>query len=134
MAATPSSLSSHADYFLHLADNALILGQRNAEWLGHGPVLEEDIAMANISLDLIGQARLLYQHIAPTLATACAALPPEGANFSRGGPSKNCLSSVTEDTLAYFRDAPEFRNYTLLELPHGLAEGERDYAFTITRN
>ena len=45
------------DYTLHLADNALILGQRNAEWTGHGPILEEDIAMANITLDLIGQAR-----------------------------------------------------------------------------
>ena len=52
------------DYLLHLADNALILGQRNAEWCGHGPVLEEDIAMANIGLDHIGQARLLYQHVA----------------------------------------------------------------------
>jgi 1,2-phenylacetyl-CoA epoxidase catalytic subunit len=47
---------------LRLADNALILGQRNAEWCGHGPALEEDIALANISLDLIGQARLLYSH------------------------------------------------------------------------
>ncbi len=47
-------------YVLRLADNALILGQRNAEWCGHGPVLEEDIALANISLDLIGQSRLLY--------------------------------------------------------------------------
>ncbi len=49
-------------YVLRLADNALILGQRNAEWCGHGPALEEDIALANISLDLIGQARLLYTH------------------------------------------------------------------------
>ncbi len=108
------------DYLLHLADNALVLGQRNAEWCGHGPVLEEDIALANISVDLIGQARLLYQHIAtvtPTLATSCAALPP-----------------VTEDTLAYFRDAPEFRNFTLLELPHSVEGGERDYAVTIVRN
>ena len=55
-----SLASQHMGYLLHLADNALILGQRNAEWCGHGPVLEEDIAMANISLDLIGQARFLY--------------------------------------------------------------------------
>ncbi|MGO4610491.1 Phenylacetic acid catabolic protein, partial [Variovorax sp. 2RAF20] len=47
-------------YVLRLADNALILGQRNSEWCSHGPALEEDIALANISLDLIGQARLLY--------------------------------------------------------------------------
>jgi ring-1,2-phenylacetyl-CoA epoxidase subunit PaaC len=83
------------DYLLHLADNALVLGQRNAEWCGHGPVLEEDIAMANISLDLIGQARLLYQR---------------GRQLMGG-------DGATEDKLAYFRDAPEFRNYTLLELP-----------------
>mgnify|MGYP003863076245 CR=1 FL=1 len=43
------------DYLLHLADNALVLGQRNAEWSGHGPILEEDIAMSNNSLDLIGK-------------------------------------------------------------------------------
>ncbi len=106
----------HLDYVLHLADNALVLGQRNAEWCGHGPVLEEDIALANISLDLVGQARLLYQH--------AATLQGHGA---------------TEDSLAYFRDAHEFRNFVLLELPHHgpLAPGgraERDYAVTITRN
>ncbi|MEM5332250.1 Phenylacetic acid catabolic protein, partial [Paraburkholderia sp. JHI2823] len=47
----------HLAYVLRLADTALILGQRNTEWCGHGPVLEEDIALANMSLDLIGQAR-----------------------------------------------------------------------------
>ena len=60
--ATP--VQAPQDYLLHLADNTLVLGQRNAEWCGHGPILEEDIAMANISLDLIGQARLLYQLVA----------------------------------------------------------------------
>jgi ring-1,2-phenylacetyl-CoA epoxidase subunit PaaC len=109
-------VTAPVEYLLHLADNALVLGQRNAEWCGHGPVLEEDIAMANISLDLIGQARLLYQHTA-TLTGA----------------------GTTEDSLAYFRDAGEFRNYTLLELPHhgplaGTAAAERDYATTIARN
>ena len=54
-------MSAAIDYLLHLADNALVLGQRNAEWCGHGPILEEDIALSNVSLDLIGQARLLYQ-------------------------------------------------------------------------
>ena len=101
---------------LHLADNALVLGQRNAEWCAHGPVLEEDIAMANISLDLIGQARLLYQH--------AATVQGDGA---------------TEDSLAYFRDSKDFRNFTLLELPHngpitGTANADRDYATTIVRN
>lgn len=108
------------DYLLHLADNALVLGQRNAEWCGHGPVLEEDIAMANISLDLIGQARFLYQYVAE--------LRSDGA---------------TEDSLAYFRNPEDFRNYTILELPHfpgmagplaGTASAERDYATTIVRN
>jgi ring-1,2-phenylacetyl-CoA epoxidase subunit PaaC len=103
--------SAHINYLLHLADNALVLGQRNAEWCGHGPVLEEDIALANISVDLIGQARLLYQH---------------AAQLKAGG--------ATEDTLAYFRDAPEFRNFTLLELPHSVDGGERDYAVTMVRN
>ena len=54
-------MNAPTEYLLHLADNALILGQRNAEWCGHGPILEEDIALSNNSLDLIGQARLLYQ-------------------------------------------------------------------------
>ena len=105
-----------ANYILHLADNALILGQRNAEWCGHGPVLEEDIAMANIGLDCVGQARMLYQHAAQLI----------------GG-------DATEDQLAYFRSAGEFRNYTFLELPHQTAyapsvRAERDYSVTITRN
>jgi ring-1,2-phenylacetyl-CoA epoxidase subunit PaaC len=47
------------DYVLRIADNTLILGQRLSEWCGHGPVLEEDIALTNIALDLIGQARML---------------------------------------------------------------------------
>jgi ring-1,2-phenylacetyl-CoA epoxidase subunit PaaC len=109
-------MTASIDYVLHLADNALVLGQRNAEWCGHAPILEEDIAQTNISLDLIGQSRLLYQHAAATM--------DDGA---------------TEDTLAYFRNPEDFRNYTLLELPHrgplaGTAASDRDYAVTIARN
>lgn len=109
-------MSALNDYLLHLADNAVVLGQRNAEWCGHGPVLEEDLALANVSLDHIGQARLLYQHAAAVIG---------------GGAS--------EDKLAYFREPHEFRNYTLLELPHrgplvGYAAADRDYATTIVRN
>jgi ring-1,2-phenylacetyl-CoA epoxidase subunit PaaC len=109
-------MNAPVDYLLQLADNALILGQRNAEWCGHAPILEEDIALSNNSLDLIGQARMLYQH--------AAALQGGGA---------------TEDTLAYFRDVPDFKNYTLCELPHlplmsATAQGERDFAVTIVRN
>ena len=104
------------DYLLHLADNALVLGQRNAEWCGHGPVLEEDIAMSNVSLDLIGQARLLYQQAAALTGNGCS-----------------------EDRLAYFRETHEFRNYTLVELPHhgplsSYAKASLDYATTIVRN
>jgi ring-1,2-phenylacetyl-CoA epoxidase subunit PaaC len=128
------SVGAPVDYLLHLADNALVLGQRNAEWCGHGPILEEDMALANNSLDLIGQARLLYQHAAEqingdaTLAQRFAHL--QGARQD---------GRVTEDTLAYFRDTAEFRNHTLMELPHhgplvGYAVAERDYATTITRN
>ena len=110
-------MADYQDYLLHLADNALILGQRNAEWCGHGPNLEEDLAMGNNSLDLIGQARMLYQYIALT--------------------RKDGKSS--EDLLAYFRDVPDFKNYTLLELPHRTSSlptssGDRDYSVTIARN
>ena len=109
-------MNAATDYLLHLADNALVLGQRNAEWCGHGPILEEDIALSNVSLDLIGQARLLYQAVAAQKSGDC-----------------------TEDRLAYFRDAGEFRNYTLLELPHhgplsGYAQSNLDYGTTIVRN
>ena len=56
--------NSLINFNLHLADNALILAQRNSEWCGHGPILEQDIAITNISLDLIGQSRNFYQYAA----------------------------------------------------------------------
>lgn len=92
------------NYTLHLADNALILGHRNSEWCGHGPVLEQDIAISNISLDLIGQARNFYQY--------AAILKGDG---------------YTEDRFAYFRDNNEFKNILLTELSKG------DWALTILR-
>ncbi len=55
-------MSELIDYTLHLADTTLILSQRNAEWCGHGPILEQDIAITNISLDLLGQSRNFYQY------------------------------------------------------------------------
>ena len=114
--ANASSKTLPIDYLLHLADNALVLGQRNAEWSGHGPILEEDIALSNNSLDLVGQARLLYQEAAAQIG-----------------------NGATEDTLAFFRDVPDFKNYTLLELPHhaplaGTSASERDFATTLVRN
>ena len=89
---------------LHLADNNLILGQRLAEWCGHGPVLEEDIALSNMALDYIGQATLLFKHVAETSGDA-----------------------KTEDDWAFLRDAWDYKNFLALELPNG------DYAFTIAR-
>jgi ring-1,2-phenylacetyl-CoA epoxidase subunit PaaC len=97
------STNQLVSYTLHLADNALILGQRNAEWTGHGPVLEQDIAISNISLDLIGQARMLYQYAATLI---------NQTNHQSNKP-------VTEDSLAYFRDAWDFKNCLLAELDKG---------------
>lgn len=91
-------------YTLQHADNCLILGQRLSEWCGHGPVLEQDIALTNISLDLIGQARMWYQYAAEVQGEA-----------------------KTEDDLAYLRDAWDYRNVLLVEQPNG------DFAQTIFR-
>jgi ring-1,2-phenylacetyl-CoA epoxidase subunit PaaC len=91
-------------YLLRLGDDRLVLGHRLSEWCGHGPILEEDIALANIALDLIGQASLYLKLAGET----------EGKGRS-------------EDDLAYFRDAIDFRNVQLVELPKG------DYAYTIVR-
>ncbi|MCF8433028.1 MAG: phenylacetate-CoA oxygenase subunit PaaI, partial [Crocinitomicaceae bacterium] len=55
-------MNAHFEYILRIGDDSLILGQRLGEWCGHGPILEEDIAMTNISLDLIGQATSLLNH------------------------------------------------------------------------
>lgn len=84
------------DYCLRLGDNCLILGHRVSEWCGHAPILEEDIAMANVALDLIGQARL-WLELAGEL---------EGKGRSA-------------DDLAYLRDARDFRNLLLVEQPNG---------------
>ena len=96
-----SNMGNHLfNYTLHLADNSLVMGHRLSEWTGHGPSLEQDIAMTNIALDLIGQARNFYQYAA-TLSDNINGLP------------------ATEDTLAYLRDGHEFKNCLLAELPNG---------------
>ncbi len=92
------------DYILHLADTTLILSQRNSEWCGHGPVLEQDIAITNISLDLLGQSRNFYQYAASLIG-----------------------NGATEDSLAYLRKEREFKNLLLVELPNG------DWGQTILR-
>ena len=96
--------AEHLRYVLRIADGSLILAQRLSEWCGHGPVLEEDIALTNIALDLLGQARLLLSHA--------------GHLEDRGR---------DEDALAYLRDECDFLNPTLVELPNG------DFAQTILR-
>ena len=92
-------------YLLRIADTTLILSHRLSEWAGHAPVLEEDLALANMALDLIGQARALLTH--------AGAL--EGAGHD-------------EDQLAFLREERDYRNVTLVELPRG------DFAVTIVRN
>lgn len=89
---------------LRLADTMLVLGHRLSEWTGQAPMLEEELALANAALDYIGQARSLYDHAARI----------EG-------------KGRTEDDLAYLRDAPEYRNWLIAELPNG------DFARTVLR-
>ena len=91
-------------YLLRLGDDRLVLGHRLSEWCGHGPILEEDIALTNIALDLVGQANLLLQRAGQA----------EGAGRD-------------QDTLAFLREVTEYRNALMLELPNG------DFGFTIAR-
>jgi len=100
----PTPRSALFSYVLRLADNALILGHRLSEWCGHAPVLEEDLALANMALDLIGQARSFYSY--------AGAVEGQGRD---------------EDALAYLRDVREFRNVLLVEQPNG------DFAATMVR-
>ncbi len=111
-----SPTDSLYQYTLHLADSTLILAQRNAEWTGHGPILEQDIALSNISLDLIGQARNFYQYAAKLINGSANQLINQSAN-----------QPATEDSLAYLRDAGDFKNCLLTELPKG------DWAVTVLR-
>jgi len=92
------------EYCLRLGDSSLIMSQRLGEWCGHGPILEEDIALTNIALDLIGQARAFLTYAGEV----------EGMGRS-------------EDELAYHRDAQQFRNVLLSEQPNG------DFGVTIIR-
>jgi ring-1,2-phenylacetyl-CoA epoxidase subunit PaaC len=96
--------ASFFQYLLRLGDDRLVLGHRLSEWCGHGPILEEDIALANVALDLIGEATLLLKR--------AGQVEGKGRN---------------EDALAYFRDSGDYRNALLVELPKG------DFGFTIVR-
>jgi ring-1,2-phenylacetyl-CoA epoxidase subunit PaaC len=92
------------DFLLRLGDNALVLGQRVAGWCGKGPILEEDIALANVALDLLGQARLWLSYAGEVEGTG-----------------------RDEDALAFLRDGHQFRNVLLVEQPNG------SYADTMAR-
>lgn len=111
------------NYLLHLADNNLIMAQRNSEWCAHGPILEQDIAITNITLDLIGQSRNFYQYAANLINNSndkdmhLVPFPSERA----GG------EAASEDSLAYLRTEREFKNFLLAELPNG------DWGQTITK-
>jgi ring-1,2-phenylacetyl-CoA epoxidase subunit PaaC len=109
-------------YLLRLGDTCLILGQRLSEWCGHAPVLEEDIAMANMALDLIGQSRALLTH--------AGQLSGNVAGQSSG-------VSLSEDQLAFLREERDYLNPILVELPNGMVGGQggqRDFALTVLRN
>ncbi|GAB2836075.1 1,2-phenylacetyl-CoA epoxidase subunit PaaC [Lentzea nigeriaca] len=103
-----------ARYCLMLGDDALVLSQRLSEWCSRAPDLEEDIALANVALDLLGQARLLLARAAAADPSVVPALPDDSP-------------VPAEDALAFFRSPAEFRNVTMAELPNG------DFAETITR-
>ena len=91
-------------YATRLGDDALVLGHRLSEWCSHGPFLEEDLALQNVALDYLGRARMYYSY--------AAELEGEGR---------------TEDDFAYLRDARQFSNLLIHELPRG------DFAFTLVR-
>ncbi len=97
-------MTPHCRYVLRLADTNLVLAQRLGEWVGHAPALEEDLGLANVSLDLLGQARFLLAH--------AGELEGRGRN---------------EDALAYLREESEYLNLTLVEQPNG------DFGCTIAR-
>ena len=147
------STSQQVIYILQIADTILIHAQRLGEWCGHGPILEQDIALTNTALDHIGAARSLYQHAAAQFN----ALPPEAQQsiftspaleMKLAGtqqhpapvlPAPNGESTsqrangstdqrVTEDDLAYLRDAWDFHNALLVEQPNG------DWAYTVARS
>lgn len=104
---TTQTLTKHEalfEFIIRLADDRLILGHRLSEWCGHGPILEEDIALANIALDYIGHAASLYEY--------AVEIENEGRH---------------RDDLVYFRNDVEYKNLKIVELPKG------DFGFTIAR-
>lgn len=115
-------------YTLQIADNALIMGHRLSEWCGHGPILEQDIALTNTALDHLGAARSLYQYAAEQFNALPAA---EKSNFFSSPALQGIISNgktADEDDIAYLRDGWDFRNVLLAEQPNN------DWAFTVARS
>lgn len=113
-------------YTLHLADNTLMLAQRNSEWTGHGPVLEQDIAITNIALDLLGQARNYYQYAA-TLYNNFTTDDKTAVDKYLPRLWKTYNRELQEDDLAFLRDEHQYLNTLITELPKG------DWSYTILR-
>ncbi len=117
------------NYVLQLADTILIHAQRLGEWCGHGPILEQDIALTNTSLDHIGATRSLYQHAAEQFN----ALPADVQETMFTSPALDArrmtagAAGIAEDDLAFLRDAWDFRNVLLAEQPN------EDWAYTMAR-
>lgn len=115
-------------YTLQIADNALILGHRVSELCGHGPVLEQDIAITNTALDHLGTARSLYQYAAEQFNNLSA---EEKAKVFSSAPLQQNVAAgnkIDEDDLAYLRDGWDFRNVLLVEQPN------KDWAYTVARS
>jgi ring-1,2-phenylacetyl-CoA epoxidase subunit PaaC len=113
-------------YTLQLADSTLLMGQRHSEWTGHGPVLEQDIAITNIALDYLGQSRNLYQYAATLYNNASE---EEKAVMDKYIPRlwKSFHRELQEDDLAFLREENQFLNVLLTELPRG------DWSFTVLK-
>ncbi len=115
-------------YTLRLADDAMIIGHRLSEWCGHGPVLEQDIAVTNTALDHLGRARSLYQYAAKQFN----AMPQEEKNQYFSSVALQSLvetgADIDEDDIAFLRDGWDYRNLLLLEQPN------QDWAYTIARS
>ncbi len=115
------------DYTLRLADDALIIGHRLSEWCGHGPILEQDIALTNTSLDHLGRARSLYQYAAEQFNAMSV---DDKKKYFSSVAIQNLVSAggdIDEDDIAYLRDGWDFRNLLLLEQPNN------DWACTVAR-
>lgn len=120
--------STNLDYTLRLADDALVMGHRISEWSGHGPVLEQDIALTNTALDHLGRARSLYQYAAEQFNSLPDADKTKVFTSVSLQNLVNAGAAIDEDDLAYLRDGWDFRNVLLAEQPN------IDWAYTIARS